>query len=367
MDNFIKEYVAAQSSSYYTRFWANTALTNGLSVKYDGKEFLCKPEKIRVVDLGELAGQCLCGHTIRYEFWFDHLGPIGSSCIKTMTGLDGQDLRMLIKGAELAKKDGEELQRTIKTYLTFSEQLGADQILAERFNFVHEIDKIPECIQKFVVEDVPLPNPMKNLLYRIYNEEGKIKKVKDMYGDEVYSMALGYKDVVGFYGEKPPKFVETINDIGGKIIEMKATGKAVEFFKRLYKRAENKRFLDAYSVLAKLQVYDLGEFWNNLIQEYIRKGDQYGLTDGEVAFILDKSASGKPALCIRFKNKLELVDQEYDTPEGQEKFKERRQEFFDKRNQGESKPYNSKEVEKQLDKSDESMMRDQESSDSNPW
>jgi hypothetical protein len=310
-NDFVKQYVRQQSSNYYTKFWANTASANGLTVKYDGKEILVKPESIYVVDLGQLAGKCLCGHAIRYEFWFDQLGPIGSSCIKTMTGLDGKDLQMLIKGSEMARKDAADLQSLKEQFGTLTAQLQNDKLLAEKLDFISREDCVPEDLQKFMENDLPLPQAMRNLVYKIYNEKARNLSVKNVFGPEVYEMTQEAPDIIRLYNApNRPQFINTIEDINDKILKNRATGKMIEFYKRLMTRARNTRFMMAYDVLQKLQMHDLGEFWNNLVQEYLAKGDQYGLTDGQIALVLDGSASGKPPLVKRFAEKLLAEPQE---------------------------------------------------------
>jgi hypothetical protein len=58
--------------------------------------------------------------------------------------------------------------------------------------------------------------------------------------------------------------------------------------------------------LIRLRQHSLGDFWDKIVQENIEKAFTYGLSDGQLTFILDKSSAGKPGLAIRFKDKLKI-------------------------------------------------------------
>lgn len=121
----LQSYMKARSQEFYKKFWANIADQGGLTVtKLDGTKIQVKYEDIWVNDLGEMCGHCLCGHAIRYEYHIGEVAPIGSSCIKVMTGLDGQDLRTILQGGEIARKERDDLELALESYQTLEDQIN---------------------------------------------------------------------------------------------------------------------------------------------------------------------------------------------------------------------------------------------------
>lgn len=320
-DAFIKEFTKKESSDYYKRFWAGTAIENGLTIKYDGKELLVKPQDISCIDLGELSGRCLCGHPIRYEYWFDTLGPIGSTCITVMTGLNGSDLRTIMRGSQFALKEKNELVKLKEKYQTLENQYKEFALLETKIKKLHELDKIPEKVQNFLQDNIPMPYSVRRIIDKIYDEINQESLVMNRYGKEVYECFQIYyglgqeiRNIVQPMELLVPaaksSITHTLFDIGGKIGMCKATTGQVEYFKKIVTRLKNPKFIDACDVLTKLKQITLGEFWDNVVTENIQKAVSYGLSEGQINFILDKSAAGKPGLATRFKDKLNFAFEE---------------------------------------------------------
>jgi hypothetical protein len=314
--DFIREFTKTRSINHYTHFWSRTASSEGLTVKTpDGKEIMVKPEEIYCEDLGSICGSCMCGHGIRYQYFLGKVGPIGSTCIQTITGLDGQDLRYILQGGIAARKDVADLMQCIETYGTFKGQLEQDKLFAERYNFVDLLQKIPTDAIPFVRENVPMPAVIRNLIYRVYNLNQIHDKIKSKYGDTIATLLKVHRDVAQDIEDaiselKIPlteKMIHlTIRDIGSKLEKGNTLSpKALEFWTKLVQRGSDKRFIDALTVLSQLNIrVDVPEFWANIVKENIDKALLYGLSEAQINFILTKSSIGKDGLAIRFKDLL---------------------------------------------------------------
>lgn len=324
-EQFVRNFAKKTSSDFYKKFWAGTAIENGLTVKYDGKEFLVKPEEISCIDLGDLSGRCLCGHPIRYEYWFNQLGAIGSTCITTMTGLTGADLRTIIRGSKAASKERDELMILKEKYGTLAKQREEDIYLNQSLQTIHEADKVPEQVQKFIENNIPMPWSMRRLVDKIANQETAMSTVKIKYGEEIYNLYQICEDVnrqvhqiIAPYTRDVPSeklVTNALFNINEKIKLGKASPAQLEYYKKLMQRLRNTKFVDACDVLVRLKQYDLGEFWNKIVSDNLNNALTYGLSDAQLAFILDKSSKGKDGLAIRFKDKLadvkEVCDHRY--------------------------------------------------------
>lgn len=334
-EEFSKQFLKERSQGYYQKFWAGTAMANGLTVKTpDGKEFMVKPEKIYMVDLGEMSGNCMCGHAIRYEYYLDQIGPIGSKCIQTMTGLQGEDLRKILRGAEFARKDRDDLLRVKNEYGTFENQLIGDSYLKQVYDVLSYDEMTPE-IKHFIDNNIPMPHPIKYAMRQlVYNKEVKVVASKK-YGSKVEQPLKEYEaiyatvdqiikncdlvDEYQLYGNDKYCF-EVLKDIGDKVKEGKASEKQVDLFIKLWTNLKNEKFNDALYVLIKLSHFpdQMEEFWGQLVKENLTKALKWGLSDGQCEFILNKSSKGKDGLATRFKDLLEkdVTDKEdQNTPE----------------------------------------------------
>lgn len=318
LQEFIRNFMKERSNNYYQKFWSKTASQAGLTVKTpDGKEIMVKPEEIWCEDLGDVSGSCLCGHAIRYQYWLGKVGPIGSSCIQTITGLDGQDLRYILQGGQVARKETEELRQLIEQFKTLDGQLAADPILTERVNFVKDLNATPHAVLPFVEHNFPMPSSIRASIYAVYNRNQKLKNVKQLYGQEVFDCYTIHEQVAADFDKvvanlpkiftNNEKFVhEIIRDIGHKVTSSSPSPKQLDFLVKLVKRLQNPQFIDAVNVLVTLYNCkdQIEEFWAKIITENLLKAMQFGLSDGQVNFILNKSASGKDGLAIRFKTLL---------------------------------------------------------------
>jgi hypothetical protein len=316
MDNteFLKEYAKQRSSHYFVQFWGNDTARSGLTIKKDdGSEIIVLPKDIYCTDLGAMCGQCRCGHAIRYEYWLSEYGPIGSSCIKTLTGLDGADLRNLLRGGQFVKKDIEELTKLQEEFTTLEEQLNKDNILKTRLDFLKNINQIPPEVQFFIDNNKPIPKNIALLIYRLVNKYDKKSKIAATYGAHVARAFSVYpelcsevKDIISVSDisdiDIESKIHNTVRDIGSKIEGLRASPKAVDFFIKLVTRMENPQFIDALNVLVILNKNkaNFDEFWRNLVTDMLKTALTYGLTEKQIAVVTGTTSSGGPGLSTRF-------------------------------------------------------------------
>lgn len=318
--NFKKDYSRRVCADFYQKFWAGTALANGLTLKTpDGKEIMVNPKDIYVTDLGGMNGNCMCGHAIRYEYWLGTVGPIGSSCIKVMTGLDGQDLRAILRGAENVKFEVDLLQQAKDKWGTLTNQLEKDPTLANQIHMLENLFKLPAEARFFLDNNVPMPYSITNKINKAARSNEDISRVLVKYGKEVVDLLSDYKEVsytiakiihpvpLTTYKLMPNNIV----DIGNKIMNLKASDKMVDFFKKLMRNATNPRFADALDVIKKLKTFGprIDDFWAKIVAENYDKGIQYGFSDAQIEFILTKSSTGKPGLAVRFVKFLDGTEQ----------------------------------------------------------
>jgi len=253
-EQFTQEYLKQRSKKYYQKFWAESILESGLSIKTpDGKEIMVKPSDLWCNDLGSMIGNCLCGHAIRYEFWFGTVGPIGSTCIQTITGLEGQDLRKVLRGGQLAKQDKKELEDKIESFQTLENQLKQDNFLKEKIEFLKEQQEIPEEATSFLKEDIPLPNVITHSIERKYNKLKKVEKITEEYDAEIAEGALIFEELAreleGIISDKVKSkktIHNTIRDLGYKLLSLSPfeglNQKQTSLFRKLIRRAKNQQF-----------------------------------------------------------------------------------------------------------------------------
>lgn len=315
MSDILKTYLTSRADEYFKRFWANTAYQNGLTIKFDGKLLLVKPQDIHVIDLGSMCGNCLCGHAIRYEFWFDEVGPIGSTCIKVMTGLSGTDLRLLLKAVDLAKQDRKDLEDTIEVVKTFENQIENHVGIKQNIEKLKQASKLPLIIEQFKNENIPLPHSLIRILNDAVWELDREQDYKNRYGEETYDLMKTQQEILKTMEQMCPALKDhieggnyvgdVIEDIYRALINRKASVAQQAFFVKLVKRLQNPKMLDALNVLFVLSKSPIEDFWLKIIDENLKSAATYGLSDKQIDFILEKSSSGKPGLAVRFTNFLE--------------------------------------------------------------
>jgi hypothetical protein len=316
MDNqeFLKEYAKQRSSHYFVQFWGNDTAHSGLTIKKDdGSEIVVLPKDIYCTDLGEMCGQCRCGHAIRYEYWLGDYGPIGSTCITVLTGLDGANLRILLRGGQFVKKDLEEFKQLQEEFTNLEEQRHKDIILNTRLDFLETNNQVPTEVQLFIDNDKPIPKNVALLIYRLVNKYDKKSKIAATYGAHVARAFSVYpelcseiKDIISVSDisdiDVESKIHNTVRDIGSKIEGLRASPKAVDFFIKLVTRMENPQFIDALNVLVILNKNkgNFEEFWRDIVTNLLKTALVYGLTEKQVAVVIDKTSSGGPGLSTRF-------------------------------------------------------------------
>lgn len=316
MDNnqFLTEYAKQRSVHYFVQFWGNETARSGLTIKkLDGSETIVLPKDICCIDLGNMSGQCRCGHAIRYEYWLSEYGPIGSSCIRTLTGLDGADLRTILRGGQFVKKDLDEFKKLSEEFATLDDQLSRDTILKTRLDFLKNNNQVPPEVQLFIDNNKPIPKNVALMIYRIFNKHDKKSKIASTYGPHVArafsvhpELCSEIKDIISVSDisdiDVESKIHNTVRDIGSKIEGLRASPKAVDFFIKLVTRMENPQFIDALNVLVILNKNksNIDDFWSNMITEMLKTALTYGLTDKQVAVVIGKTSSGGPGLSTRF-------------------------------------------------------------------
>jgi len=332
MDNkqFLTEYAKQRSSHYFVQFWGNDTAHSGLTIKKDdGSEIVVLPKDIYCTDLGAMCGQCRCGHAIRYEYWLNEYGPIGSSCIKTLTGLDGADLRNLLRGGQFVKKDLEDFTKLQEEFATLNEQLLKDNVLRTRLDFLKEQNQIPPEVQLFIDNNKPIPKNIALLIYRLVNKYDKKSKIAATYGALVARAFTVYpelcaevKDIISVSDvsdiDVESKIYNTVRDIGSKIESLRASPKAVDFFIKLVTRMENPQFIDALNVLVILNKnkQNFEDFWRDIITNQLKTALVYGLTEKQIAMVIDKTSSGGPGLSTRFNDYIigQMSGEDYKKP-----------------------------------------------------
>lgn len=328
-EEFLKDYYKHRVVSYYKKFWANVAHDNGLTISMpDGTICLIKINELTCNDLGSMCGQCVCGHAIRYEYWFGEIGPIGSTCIQTMTGLKDEDLRKLIRGSELAKKDKKDLESKLELLGTLENQLESSPHFKQKLDLIQEAKLIPEGVKPFIENNIPMPWEIMNEVYKEAEKLGKVNTIRDKFGETTYQNYISYQSIchdlentmlsAGFTEDqvlKQDNIISTLKDLGEKLSKGHVSDKQVNFFNNLITKAQNDKFADAIYVLIKLSKEDLPTFWADIVKENIDKALKYGLSENQTKFILEQSSTGKPGLAIRFKEKLDPKHEVEDKPE----------------------------------------------------
>jgi hypothetical protein len=323
---FLNKIMTKRSVDHYTRLWGTFVQSNGLTVKkLDGSEIVILPKNIKVIDLGGMDGNCLCGHAIRYEFWMGDYGPIGSSCIKQLTGLDGQDLRILLNGCNLLKKDREEIEKAVERYGTLDEQSLSDPKLVCDVELLRAHNLIPEEVKIFMDYDIPLPyfleSRIRNIVWRIEEKKRLEKERSQHYGNEVSEMINGYEEIrpilrpIFEKASLKKNLLKRLDELKNKIESLRFKPDDIVDFKKYYERAKNPRFIDALNVLTRLEKHiDTPEFmgfWKKVVSENLFTAITYGLSEGQISFILGKSSKGNPGLAMTFQKLLtdEMVEE----------------------------------------------------------
>jgi hypothetical protein len=314
-----------RAASHYEQFWGKTIQQNGLTTTIDGVEKIVLPKDIKVNDLGKVCGQCRCGHAIRYEYWLADFGPVGSSCIQMLTGLNGGDLRILLKGSQLAKVECEQLQEFVDMYDGhLSKQLESDNMLAEKLRKAEVIlpnrITVPKDVALFIDYDVPMPFFIQRKLDSFINKAfPQIEHVKKRYGDLIGTAFACHKELCTSFEDNIEQLGKNIfgdsfvtgentvwgvvASIGKKIDKLGAYPKAVDLFIKCVNRMQDERMLDALDVLMRLkkQAEKLPESIRQIVEDMYVNAIKWGLSEKQINFVLEKSSSGRPGLAVQFK------------------------------------------------------------------
>jgi len=97
---FLEKHTQEKFYTFLQGYWAKKVIDAGLTTKTSKGEVLAiNPASIRVIDKRwKGASHCICGKAIRYEYWIQKYGPIGSVHILEHTGLDKELVRDITKG-----------------------------------------------------------------------------------------------------------------------------------------------------------------------------------------------------------------------------------------------------------------------------
>ena len=313
---FESEYIKRRSNFYFQQFWAGKIAQNGLTIKkLDGSQIVVLPKDIYCIDNDSMSSNCLCGHPIRYEYWMAEYGPIGSTCIQTLTGLNGQDLRNILRGGQLAKKDKDDFVQLKERYKSLKEQLEKDPSLNEKFSQMVDAGNIPEEVQLFIDNNMPMPRTIAYQVFKAVNQINKSNTIVSKYGtqtNQLYNEYLEYCDEFKKLMrsiELPEKILaeidkplfKTAEEIGEKIGKLQASPKAVEFFAKLMTRMKNPQFIDALNVLVILTKHDaMDDFWKDLVNNTLVTALKFGLSEKQISMVLQTTSTGKAGLSTRF-------------------------------------------------------------------
>lgn len=96
---FLEQHTQQKFFSFMEQYWAEMIDADITCRTFDGEVINVDRGSIRVIDKRwKGASHCICGKAIRYEYWIQHYGPIGSVHIVEHTNLDKTLVRDITKG-----------------------------------------------------------------------------------------------------------------------------------------------------------------------------------------------------------------------------------------------------------------------------
>ena len=311
-------------TKWMEQFWAWETLDGMI----DGE--VIKIVKVSYID-GMIypADNCRCGSGIRYIFEAEledgtKISPIGSTCIKTFTGLNDKDVRQIISGTVKVNKERDQILQMLEEFGSFEEWEERFDIAKKRrklknFNLVEGFDdQERKLVRKMLRAKLPLPNKFR----------GKI---------EIAWWPIENKERVKKFFVEHPEYKEFI-DKGIGILEneilkeqckgaVKALGEFMRtakrgcsltpnqwsFAQKLIMRFDDPKMLESIELLRDLK--DMLYYYNkvsesdrtlNFIDSMLDASVLYGLSPKQISCILDKhSGAGRPGLKYQFEKELD--------------------------------------------------------------
>lgn len=138
--------------------------------KKKGDQICLDLKKIEVFDT--FCSHCLCGHEIRYAYYIDGYGPIGSTCIHILAGIDKKIVGKFTRTYRKINGIRKEIKKILveKTFDEWAKEFDLDNKLAniEKLDEEHQ-----EIINDFVNAKLPLPMKYTNALVKFDTEAEK--------------------------------------------------------------------------------------------------------------------------------------------------------------------------------------------------
>lgn len=153
------------------RYWGSKMIEHNITcTTFDGEVLNVEPGSIRVIDKRwKGASHCICGKAIRYEYWIQQYGPIGSVHITEHTNLDKTLVRDITNGY---KKQNEVRTDIVKILADLKEQGKTFEDWKRDYDLSEKLKALPflknlerrQLIEGLVSLELPLPESLRREL-----------------------------------------------------------------------------------------------------------------------------------------------------------------------------------------------------------
>lgn len=169
--DFLESHTQSKFYTFMEQYWGAKLADAGITCKtFDGEVLNVEPGSIRVVDKRwKGASHCICGKAIRYEYWIQHYGPIGSVHIVEHTNLDKTLVSDITKGYKKENSLRTEIVRMLadlkdegRTLKDWQETFDLD----EKMKYIERVSNPEkrELIKRLVELNLPLPEELRHAL-----------------------------------------------------------------------------------------------------------------------------------------------------------------------------------------------------------
>lgn len=161
--------------TFLQKHWALKMIAAGATAKTQKGEVLqVNPATIRVVDKRwKGASHCICGKAIRYEYWIQQYGPIGSVHICEHTGLDKALVDDITKGY---KKENQVRTEIVDIFVELKDKGHTIEDWYKEYGLEEKQKWLPhvriqatrEMIEKFIELKLPIPKECREALQNAF-------------------------------------------------------------------------------------------------------------------------------------------------------------------------------------------------------
>lgn len=317
----LRRFTKQMYASWMQRFWAWETLQGTL----DG-------ESISITNIEYENGiiypatHCRCGQGIKHIFTvtledLTEIGPIGSTCIETYTGLGGQDVRQIINGSAQVNREKQQIVDILIRYGSFDSWADSFELYDKKraLNGFNDVTFSSEGEMSIVRDLLEVELPLLPKLAYAINRAWWSIQAKEKY-EQFLNEHPEYREIIEqanvlIEDERYKRYctdaVDTLDDLTRKLNSHSTwSGPQLNFAQKLVAKL-NEQTLEAMIELNDLKELKLKESSANLVADLSKQGIKYGLSPAQCSLILDEDRpNNKTGLIYQFQDELNSLRQE---------------------------------------------------------